>query len=81
MAAPNTIAVLAFRNASANPDDLYMSEGLGDELRDQLGRIASVVYLYEDFITPAAEKRTMDYYYRNLPSSNRSYFFSYLGAQ
>ena len=42
VAAPNTIAVLAFRNASANPDDLYMSEGLGDELRDQLGRIAGL---------------------------------------
>jgi len=41
-AAPNTIAVLAFTNASANPDDLYMSEGLGDELRDQLGRIAGL---------------------------------------
>ncbi|MBT8054785.1 MAG: hypothetical protein KJN69_12910 [Gammaproteobacteria bacterium] len=42
VAAPNTIAVLAFTNASANPDDLYMSEGLGDELRDQLGRIAGL---------------------------------------
>ena len=42
VAGPNTIAVLAFRNASANPDDLYMSEGLGDELRDQLGRIAGL---------------------------------------
>ena len=42
VAAPNTIAVLAFTNASADPDDLYMSEGLGDELRDQLGRIAGL---------------------------------------
>lgn len=42
VAAPNTIAVLAFTNVSANPDDLYMSEGLGDELRDQLGRIAGL---------------------------------------
>ena len=41
-AAPNTIAVLAFTNASANPDDLYISEGLGDELRDQLARIAGL---------------------------------------
>ena len=36
---PNAIAVLPFVNASANPDDDYISEGLGDELRDQLGRI------------------------------------------
>ena len=36
---PNTIAVLPFVNATDNPHDLYMSEGLGDELRDQLGRI------------------------------------------
>ena len=36
---PNAIAVLPFVNASANPDDEYISEGLGDELRDQLGRI------------------------------------------
>jgi TolB-like protein/tetratricopeptide (TPR) repeat protein len=42
VAAPNTIAVLAFTNASENADDLYMSEGLGDELRDQLGRIAGL---------------------------------------
>ncbi len=34
-----SIAVLPFANASENSDDLYMSEGLGDELRDQLGRI------------------------------------------
>jgi TolB-like protein/DNA-binding winged helix-turn-helix (wHTH) protein/Tfp pilus assembly protein PilF len=36
---PNTIAVLPFTNAGDSADDLYMSEGLGDELRDQLGRI------------------------------------------
>lgn len=39
---PNAIAVLPFANASENPDDLYMSEGLGDELRDQLGRISGL---------------------------------------
>jgi len=39
---PNTVAVLPFVNASENPNDLYISEGLGDELRDQLGRIAGL---------------------------------------
>ena len=34
-----TIAVLPFINASNDLDDLYMSEGLGDELRDQLGQV------------------------------------------
>lgn len=42
VAAPNTIAVLPFANASENPEDLYMSDGLGDELRDQLGRVAGL---------------------------------------
>lgn len=36
---PNSIAVLPFENASHDPDDAYLSEGLSDELRDQLGRI------------------------------------------
>lgn len=36
--APNSVAVLPFVNASESPEDLYLSEGLGDELRDQLGR-------------------------------------------
>ena len=35
----NTIAVLPFDNASNDPEDLYISEGIGDELRDQLGRV------------------------------------------
>lgn len=38
----NTIAVMPFVNIGANPDDLYLSEGLGDELRDQLGRIGGL---------------------------------------
>ena len=37
--AENTIAVLPFANATEFDDDLYISEGLGDELRDQLGRV------------------------------------------
>lgn len=39
IAAPNTIAVLPFANASGNPQDLYISEGLSDVLRDRLGSI------------------------------------------
>jgi TolB-like protein/cytochrome c-type biogenesis protein CcmH/NrfG len=39
---PNSIAVLPFENASGNEDDAYLSEGLSDELRDQLGRAAGV---------------------------------------
>ena len=36
---PNSVAVLAFDNASNNADDDYMSAGFGDELREQLGRM------------------------------------------
>ena len=42
VAAPNSIAVLPFANDSGNPDDLYLSDGLGDELRDQLGSVAGL---------------------------------------
>ncbi len=39
---PNSVAVLPFENASHDPDDAFLSEGLSDELRDQLGRIAGL---------------------------------------
>ena len=39
---PNSIAVLPFENASGSEDDTYISEGLSDELRDQLGRVAGL---------------------------------------
>ena len=39
---PNSIAVLPFENASQNAKDAYLSEGLSDELRDQLGRVAEL---------------------------------------
>jgi TolB-like protein/tetratricopeptide (TPR) repeat protein len=39
---PNSIAVLPFENASRDPDDTYLSEGLSDELRDQLGRVTGL---------------------------------------
>ncbi len=38
----NSIAVLPFENASQDEDDAYLSEGLSDELRDQLGRVAQL---------------------------------------
>ena len=37
--ADNSIAVLPFENAGANANDAYLSEGLSDELRDQLSRV------------------------------------------
>ncbi len=39
---PNSIAVLPFENTSQDPDDTYLSEGLSDELRDQLGRVSGL---------------------------------------
>ncbi len=38
----NSVAVLPFANTSANEDDLYVSEGLGDVLREQLASIAEL---------------------------------------
>jgi TolB-like protein/Tfp pilus assembly protein PilF len=40
--APNSIAVLPFVNAGANAEDLFIVEGLSDELRDQLGRVSGL---------------------------------------
>jgi len=42
VALANSIAVLPFDNASRDPDDDYLSEGLSDELRDQLGRVSGL---------------------------------------
>jgi len=39
---PNSVAVLPFENAGQDPDDVFLSEGLSDELRDQLGRVAGI---------------------------------------
>lgn len=36
---PHSVAVLPFENISRREDDFYLSEGLGDELRDQLSRV------------------------------------------
>ena len=42
VAVPNSLAVLPFINASQDPADAWLSEGLSDELRDQLGRVAGI---------------------------------------
>jgi len=39
---PNSIAVLPFENAAQDPGDSFLSDGLSDELRDQLGRVAGL---------------------------------------
>ncbi len=39
---PNSIAVLPFENISRREADYYLSEGLSDELRDQLGRVRGI---------------------------------------
>ncbi len=38
----NSIAVLPFKNDGDHEDEAYLSEGLSDELRDQLGRVAEL---------------------------------------
>ncbi len=39
---PNSVAVLPFENASRNADDEYLSLGVSDALRDQLGRVSEL---------------------------------------
>ncbi|MEL7185860.1 MAG: tetratricopeptide repeat protein, partial [Pseudomonadota bacterium] len=39
---PYTVAVLPFANQSANEDDLYLSNGISDDLRDQLGKMSGL---------------------------------------
>ncbi len=41
-AEPNTIAVLPFENASDSDENRFISAGLGDALRDQLGRLGGL---------------------------------------
>ena len=40
---PNSVAVMPFDNASGDSDDTYLSAGLSDELRDQLGRVSGLL--------------------------------------
>lgn len=56
---PNSIAVLPFENASQDEDDAYLSEGLSDELRDQLGRVTKL-RLAARSSSVAAKERGMD---------------------
>lgn len=39
---PNSVAVLPFENAGRNEADNYLSDGISDELRSQLGRVSSL---------------------------------------
>ena len=39
---PNSVAVLPFQNVGEEPGNAYLSEGLSDELREQLGRVAGL---------------------------------------
>jgi TolB-like protein/tetratricopeptide (TPR) repeat protein len=54
---PNSIAVLPFENAGLDPRDSYLSEGLSDELRDQLGRVAGVRVAARSSSVAAVERR------------------------
>lgn len=39
---PNSVAVLPFASGGVNPEEAYLVEGLGDELRDQLARVSGL---------------------------------------
>lgn len=39
---PDSVAVLPFANQSAEGEDLYLSNGVSDDLRDQLGKMSSL---------------------------------------
>jgi TolB-like protein/Flp pilus assembly protein TadD len=56
---PNSIAVLPFDNASGAATDTYLSEGLSDELRDQLGRVEGLRIAARSS-SVAARERGMD---------------------
>ena len=53
----NSVAVLPFENAGLDPNDSYLSEGLSDELRDQLGRVAGVRVAARSSSVAAVERR------------------------
>jgi TolB-like protein/Tfp pilus assembly protein PilF len=54
---PNSVAVLPFENSGLNPDDSFLSEGLSDELRDQLGRVAGIRIAARSSSVAAREQR------------------------
>ncbi len=53
---PNSIAILPFENASQDEADAYLSEGLSDELRDQLSRVAEIRIAARSSSVAAAER-------------------------
>jgi TolB-like protein/Tfp pilus assembly protein PilF len=54
---PNSVAVLPFENVGFDPDDAYLSEGLSDALRDQLGQIAGMRIAARSSSIAAREQR------------------------
>jgi TolB-like protein/Flp pilus assembly protein TadD len=54
---PNSIAVLPFENAGPDPGDSFLSEGLSDELRDQLGRVEGIRIAARSSSVAAREQR------------------------
>ena len=54
---PNSIAVLPFENTGQDPDDAYLSEGLSDELRDQLSRVSGMRVAARSSSVAAHEQR------------------------
>ncbi|MDX1481483.1 MAG: winged helix-turn-helix domain-containing protein [Woeseiaceae bacterium] len=63
----STVAVLPFANATRHPDDAYLSIGLSDELRDQMGRLPrlriaarpSSLQFTDDAIDPVSAARSL----------------------
>jgi len=53
----NSIAVLPFENSGSDPQDGYLSAGLGDELRDQLGRVEGIRIAARSSSIAAREQR------------------------
>jgi len=54
---PNSVAVLPFENAGQDPGDSYLSAGLSDELRDQLGRVTGLRIAARSSSIAAREQR------------------------
>ena len=69
--ADNSIAVLPFENAGGNANDAYLSEGLSDELRDQLSRVPELRIAARSSSVAAVE-RSMD---ARLASQNLGVFY------
>jgi TolB-like protein/cytochrome c-type biogenesis protein CcmH/NrfG len=54
---PNSLAVLPFENAGLDSDDAYLSEGLSDALRDQLGQVSDLRIAARSSSIAAREQR------------------------